>query len=114
MANVKVSVIRQRGQAALVEWVDSEGAHRATIPASAIHKGHASQDELEYGIPYGAPWEDLIALAATPDTIAAELRRRGIWTKEDLFSQPNVAVGAIQAAYGFDLAALIKAARQHE
>ena len=114
MANVKVRVIRQRGQAALVEWVDSEGAHRATIPAGAIHKGHVAKDELEYGIPYGVPWEELIALIATPTTIAAELRRRGIWTKGDLFSQPNVAVSAIQASYGFDLAALIKAARQHE
>jgi len=114
MANIKIRVIRQRGQAALVEWVDNEGAHRATIPASAIHKGHAAKDELEYGIPYGAPWEELITLTATPATIAAELRRRGIWTKEDLLSQPKVAVAAIQAAYGFDLAALIKAARQHE
>ena len=108
----KVKVIQQKGQAALVEWIAEDGLHRATIPASTIIKGQVSEDELSYGIVYGEPWEELITLSATPETIAAELRRCGIWTKEDLESRPTQALSAIQAAYGFGLADLLRAVRQ--
>ena len=111
---VKVKVIQQKGQAALVEWIAEEGARRATIPASTIVKGQVSQDELEYGIEYGEPWEELITISATPETIAEELRRCGIWTKEDLESRPTQVLSAIQAAYGFGLADLLRAVRQRE
>jgi len=110
----KVKVIQQKGQAALVEWIAEDGLHRATIPASTIIKGQVSEDELSYGIVYGEPWEELITLSATPETIAAELRRCGIWTKEDLESRPTQALSAIQAAYGFGLADLLRAVRQRE
>ena len=110
----KVKVIQQKGQAALGEWIAEDGLHRATIPASTIIKGQVSEDELSYGIVYGEPWEELITLSATPETIAAELRRCGIWTKEDLESRPTQALSAIQAAYGFGLADLLRAVRQRE
>ena len=111
---VKVKVIQQKGQAALVEWIAEDGAHRATIPTSTIVKGQVASDELDFGIPYGEPWEELVIVSATPETIAAELRRCGIWTKEDLEARPTQALSAIQAAYGFGLADLLRAVRQRK
>ena len=114
MAQVKVKVVQRKGQAALVEWIAGDGAHRATIPLATIHKGQVAQDELEYGIPYGEPWEELITIGATPESIAAELRRCGIWTREDLETRPNQALGAIQAVYGCGLADLLRAVRERK
>ena len=110
----KVKVIQQKGQAALVEWIAEDGAHRATIPASTIVKGQVASDELEYGIAYGEPWQELVTVSATPETIAAQLRRCGIWTREDLEARPNQALSAIQAAYGYGLADLLRAVRQRK
>jgi len=111
---VRVKIVQQKGQAALVEWIAENGAHRATIPTSAIIKGQVASDELEYGIPYGEPWEELIELHATPATLAAELRRRGIWTVEDLQNNAEVARGAIMDAYGCELAHLLRAVKRRE
>ena len=114
MANIKVKIIQQKGQAALVEWIADDGLHRATIPADTIIKGQVASDELEYGIIYGEPWEELIEISATPETIAAELRRCGIWTKADLEARPQQALSAIQAAYGVGLADLLRAVRERK
>lgn len=114
MANIKVKIIQQKGQAALVEWLADDGAHRATIPAATIIKGQVASDELDYGIIYGEPWEELISINITPASIAAELRKCGIWTKDDLEARPTQALGAIQAAYGVGLADLLRAVRQRK
>ena len=114
MASIKVKVVRRKGQAALVEWIAEDGAHRATIPLAAIIKGQVVSDELDYGIPYGEPWEELVEISTTPETIAAELRRCGIWTRDDLEARPNQALSAIQAAYGAGLADLLRAVRQRK
>jgi len=111
---VRVKIVQQKGQAALVEWIAENGAHRATIPTSAIIKGQVASDELEYGIPYGEPWEELITISATSASIAAELRKCGIWTRDDLEARPQQALSAIQAAYGAGLADLLRAVRQRK
>ena len=111
---VKVKIIQRKGQAALAQWIAEDGVHRATIPANTIIKGQVSEDELSYGIVYGEPWEELITLSATPESIAAELRRCGIWTREDLEARPNQALSAIQSAYGVGLADLLRAVRQRK
>lgn len=114
MANIKVKIIRKKGQAALVEWITDDGAHRATIPLATIRKGQVASDELGYGIIYGEPWEELVEISVTPESIAAELRKCGIWTREDLETRPNQALGAILAAYGCGLADLLRAVRQRK
>lgn len=104
----------------LVQWADfSDNAiiRRAELPSDLVillGNGQAAVDrgDLLDAAPYGVAWEALITLEATPAMIAAELRRRGIWTYEDLFKNPQVALGAVQAAHRVDLAALIQAARE--
>lgn len=110
--SIEIKVIQRKGIVALVEWTDGDGLRRGVIPVNVISKGRVDRDELKSAIPYGVPWEKLIKLSATPQKIAAELRRVGIWTQEDLEARPNQAMGAIQAAYGCSLRDLLKAVRQ--
>lgn len=112
--SIEVKTVRQKGLVALVEWVAPDGLKRGVVPAEAIVKGKVDRDELGLAMPYGEPWEELVTVSATPQKIAAELRRVGIWTKEDLEARPNQALSAIQAAYGVGLADLLRAVRQHE
>jgi len=111
---VKVKIIQKKGQAALVEWIADDGTHRATIPLDMIHKGQVENEILGCGIEYGEPWQELIMISATPESIAAELRKCGIWTVEDLETRPNQALSAILAAYGVGLADLLRAVRQRK
>jgi len=105
---VRVKVIKQHGAAALVEWFDGETAHRTVIPVATLQGEYAPVEELRRGIPWGEDWAALIELRATPESLAKELRRRGIWTEDDLRQHQEAALGAIQMVYGLDLATLLK------
>jgi len=112
---IKVKVVQRNNQASLVEWITEDGdLRRATVPSAVIINGACDSAELEYGIPYGVAWEQLItARDDFAPRLARELRRRGIWTVEELEANPNAVLGAIQAAHGVDLAVLLRAARQY-
>ena len=112
--SLEVQVVRKRGQSALVQWADAGGQlHRAYVPTGAIDEdGNVPESVLEMGIPHGIPWSEVLSPSATPESVEAELHRAGIWTAEDLRNNPQAAVGALQAAYGVDLAALNAAARK--
>lgn len=109
-----VKVLNREGASVLVEWNDGE-IHRAYIPVTALKEnGTVHKSTLEAGIPYGLEWEDIIGeLKATPVEVGRKLRAAGIWTANDLFKNGNAALGAIQAAYGLDLATLMAAAQEH-
>lgn len=109
-----VKVVGDSGQAVTVEWLAGQEIRRATVPRGSIVDGAVDEDTLELGIPYGLPWEELCVLRVTPERIAANLRRRGIWTAADLRKDPNGALTAIRDAYGVDLAALRIAAEQYD
>lgn len=106
---ISVNVIWRKGEQALVEWYEAGNPRRAFVLSSSISDDGYCSDPAS-GIPYGADWESLIVLNVTPQTIALELRKRGIWTADDLRTRPGEAIGALQTAYGLDLAALLRAA----
>ena len=82
---VQVRAIQAKAGSVLVEWLDKDGLfRRGFLPASSIEEGMADLNELDKAIPYGLPWEDYIKVVATPESIANELRRRGVWTMGDL------------------------------
>ena len=82
---VDVHVIRAKAGSALVQWLDAGGMyHRGYLPTASVVDGAADLNELEKAIPYGLPFEDYIEITATPQSIANELRKRGVWTFEDL------------------------------
>jgi len=111
---IAVKVISSAHGTALVEWVDKTRLGRGYLPDNLIDDGTVTDDNLDIAAPYGVPWEDVITLAATPEKIANALRGNGIWTLADLSTNPRGAIGALQATYRVDLAALLQAARNYE
>jgi len=82
---ITITVLRVEGKSALIQWL-TEGPtyHRAYVPASKVKAGEVSDRVLARGIPYGVAWEKCIHITATPESIANDLRRRGIWRYEDI------------------------------
>lgn len=108
---MKVSVIRQKGQAVLVQWEDAGVLHRAQIPPHALDGDEVNPTELLMGIPYGLPWAEIMGdLIISGEEIEYELRRHGIWTLEDLQSDPTSAAGALMAAHRQGVRTLIQRA----
>ena len=97
--------IKTKGKVALVEH---EGQRRI-VPIAEKDNSKA----FEMGMPWGVPWEE-VELVARPDLLAVQLRRRGIWTANDLRANPGGALAAIQSAYGVDLTALRRLAARHQ
>lgn len=92
-----VRLIAHKDGSALVEWIDAEGKYRrAYVPLDKLDKGTVATKDLEKGIPHGLPWEKWIEVIATPERIANELRRRGVWTWEDI---NNAALNAANTAF---------------
>ncbi len=103
---VPVTVVNSQGQASLIEWLDGNRPRRTFVPTAAIVDGLCIDPAA--GIAYGDDWEASIGtLSVTPASVADELRRRGIWTREDARRAPNLVMSALQAAYGLDLARLL-------
>lgn len=100
-----MKTIKTKGKVALVEH---EGQRRI-VPIKEANNLEA----FAMGMPWGVPWEE-VKLRANPDVLAAELRRRGIWTANDLRANPNVALAAIQSSYGVDLSALQRFATKYQ
>lgn len=112
----KVTVVRSKGGKSLVEWTYAQRLHRSWVPMGDVVKDGDGYrvEKPSAGVPYGHNFAKLLTPSATPDAIDAELKRRGIWTIEDLRASPNSALGALQSVYGVDLAALFQAADQYE
>lgn len=112
-AALPVKVVIQLGDNAVVERAAENGSlSRRIVPARLVTGGEIAAEAWEAGAVYGIEWESYITpLSVTPEEIADGLRRAGIWTKDDLLKNPRAALGALQAAFGFCLAALIEAVR---
>jgi len=104
---IMVKTIKAKGEGALVEWMEKSILRRATVPLYAVQDSQVEDTVLVAGIPYGLPWEDVKLAQPKGADIANALRAAGIWTKQDLFDNPNKAIGILQAIYGVDLSALI-------
>jgi len=110
--------IRERNGLVLVEWHDGDRPRRNWVLPVMI------DDELDdkqvlvinpgAGVPYGLDFSRLVTLQATADDLDRELKRRNIWTVEDVRARSNEIRGALQAAYGVDLAAFMLAIRSFE
>lgn len=84
---VSVRVVERKGKSALVEWtVGDNDRKRAFVPAEAIEGGNkCDENVIKAGIPYGIPWEELADISGiTPEAIGREMRRRNLWTAEDI------------------------------
>jgi len=109
---IPVRLVRSNADNAIVEYELNKVLQRATIPSNIIEDGKVPEDELQFGIPYGVPWE-LVKLTASSIDLANMLRRMEIWTYEDAMSNPNKVISALQAVYKCDLAQIIQYAREN-
>jgi hypothetical protein len=109
---ITVKIISQRGQSALVEFIKNDRLQRATVPVRDIVDDQISDYKLKLGIPYGIEWSKYITLQATPEDLEQNLRRVGIWTKQDALKNAQRVLGAIQATYGTDLGTLLRIAKE--
>lgn len=115
----EVEIIAQDGQTALIQWYDDGDHHRAYIPADEIKDGKAASNVLRAGIPYGAPWEELIGdmlavVELSARAFAAALHGRNIWTAGDIERDPRAARRAIEVALGIHVGDLLREARKLE
>lgn len=117
---MKIKIIEQRGAAALVEWSDSVGLHRAVVPqpSLSVDKDGAGEPraacalaELQQGIPFGMAFENLEIGTVGAAEVARELHARGVWTAEDVLKHVAGVRAALQAAYSKDLETILNAAR---
>ena len=111
---IQVKVVNQRGLTALVEWMVGDDYRRAYVPLETIAEGACAEDTLQAGAPYGVAGEEYIKVQSTPQRIARELRRYGIWTLDDLQQRIATAKAAAWEACAPDFAAIIRAVRQSE
>lgn len=94
---MNVKIIQKDNGNALIEWIDDGQYRRSVVPLESIVDNQI--EHPEWGIEYGEDWAVLID-QLDADLLANELRRRGIWTAEDLRQQHKAALGAIQAVAG--------------
>lgn len=107
-----ITIIKEQGQAVLVERVDNGVPRRYIVPRECVYGVSVAPDVLSAGIEYGVPWEELWSPQVTPEAVATALRRRGLWTVEDLRREPGKAVAALQSVYGLDLSTLLAIAER--
>jgi hypothetical protein len=112
---MRVTVLARKGRSVLVEWTDADiGVQRSYVPYdSVVDKEGVTFCELaELGIPFGVPWE-LLAQQLPPidgTALQKELRRVGIWTREDLKANPSAALSAIQQVVSLSVQHLLRQA----
>lgn len=108
-----VRILERQNKAALIEWEDTLGLHRAILPADEITaSGDVTIEMLEWGIPFGVPWETLASVTVTPHILARLLRAKGIWTEEDLQRNLPQVRAVFNEAWAIDLKNLIDSVRQ--
>jgi hypothetical protein len=81
---VMVAIIKSKGDAALVQWMEGGALRRGYVPLSLVQDNQVEAEELRDAAPYGVAWERFLRPAAVE--IAEDLRREGIWTVRDLVS----------------------------
>jgi hypothetical protein len=106
---VNVNAIQTEGELSLIEWVDDGRYLRSLVPSADVTQGQCEYPER--GLPYGANWAELITAIVEPEAIANLLRKRNIWTIEELLANPREAQSAINEAASVLLSNLLSNAR---
>ena len=104
---MKVKIVSHQAHSVLVEYFDNGMPKRCVLPAQVMTGEYVSQKELDRGVEFGAPWDE-IGLDATPEKLCANLRNAGVWTVDDLRRKPEVVIGVLQATYGVDYQTLLR------
>lgn len=97
-----VREVSHKGSSSTVEWTDEQGyLRRSIVPSDEIvteKDGTFYVDDVDEGYVYGVDWESLIHTRVGPKAIAELLRKNGIWTLEDYFSNTAVVTSVFNEA----------------
>ena len=113
-----VDIIAEDDKVVLAQWHDGE-PRRAYVPTSEVEGSKAPAEVLDAGIPYGAPWAEIVGkmlkvVDLSPEAFAASLHKHNIWTARDIEKNPRAAKRAIDAALGITAGGLLRRARSLE
>lgn len=119
MGTVKVSVIRSKGKASLVEYIKDGGLYRCVLPENCIDGTMVNELDLEAAISYGIDWEGELDenITIRRDVLINSLHEYGVWTYSDFVSDPNSVIGALHAAFGMTfqtMAAIAKRSKSND
>jgi hypothetical protein len=107
---MKITIVRQEGTTALVEWKGGSITKRAYIPVSEIDGNTCPKEVLDQGIPYGVEWSKIFKLTFNAVDVSEELKRRGIWTSDDLSKDVHRARDTVSLFVYKDLSSMISEA----
>ncbi len=112
---ITVQIVRRKNDLVLVQWDDGVTLRRAWVTPSMI-VDQVDDDHLlvvnpDEGVPYGERWDLLFDVShVTPEQVDRELKRKDIWTIQDLQLKPDEAKLALMKLYGLDLVSMLNSA----
>lgn len=111
-----VQIVRRKSGYVLVQWDNGVTLQRAWVAADKFDRrvdvgDKVEVERVEEWPPFGERWDLLFELAqVTPEVLDRELKRKNIWTIEDLQLNPNVARGVLSKIYGLDIVKMLNTA----
>lgn len=108
-----VTLIGSRGTNVCVQYTDEDGfPHRVQVPHEELKDGKVFAGVLSAGLPYGEAWEDYVdEQTITSAEVAGHLRKKGIWSLEDLEANPRAARIALSLPLAVNVATLRRKVR---
>lgn len=103
-----MTVIRLEEKSAIVEWIEDGRTRRSIVPANLLKDGEIDEKKLRRCPVYGEDWESAMLLFTTAEAVAEQLRRSGIWTKDDLMNHIREAQRAWNQIHAEDFGEFIK------
>jgi hypothetical protein len=111
---IPVRLVSQTGKNALVEWVAKGAVKRGYLPADKVTSDKLDQELLEAAAPYGIPWAEMPFKAFTGADLEKALHNADIWTEEQVRTNAQKVIGALQTLYLVHLGSLVEFAAKYK
>lgn len=112
----EVAIKGKKAGMMLIQWEEDNTLHRSWVTSEQVVEnpdGRFYAVDPHVGVPYGFDFTKLVTLKTTAKVLDREIKRREIWTLEDLRANPAALVSAIQAAYGVTRATILQKAEEY-
>ena len=101
---MNVRVVNVKDDWCLVEWKDKDGMpQRSWVVESLLERNgptSATVEDPAAGVPYGFDFSQIPIRTIESAQLCAELRRRGLWTLQDVKGNAQTAVAALLTVAG--------------
>jgi hypothetical protein len=108
-----VTLIAQKGDSALVEYIESGVPIRKYVPTREVNNNRVADEVLSAGIPYGFPWAE-ISVKFDPQKFENEMHQVGLWTTEDLLKSPQKVWSALRATFADNVSEILDIAKSEK